>query len=111
MSGTGARKRDFTYVDDVVEAIMRTLKRSKGYEIFNVSASRPASLIELLAEVEKATGRKALVTHRPSNRASIEISHGNIAKARRLLRWQPRVSLAKGISRYIAWFRTHRLKD
>lgn len=111
ISGTGTRKRDFTYVGDVAEAIIKAMRMKKGYEIFNTSASDPASLSELLEIVENASGKKAKVKTRPSNRASIEMSHGNISKIKKLLKWSPRTSLEDGVSRYISWFRANRAKN
>lgn len=109
--GTEIRRRDFTYVGDVVEAIAKSLWRANGYNIFNVANSNPASLAELLAIVEKACGKKSPINERKNNRASIKVSHADITKARKVLGWKPKTSLKQGVSRYVTWFKRNRLKN
>lgn len=108
MSGNGRKKRDFTYVGDVVDAIIRVINRSKGYEIFNIASSKPATLTELLSLIERATKIKAEVKERESNKASIDISHADIRKAKKILEWSPKMTLKKGVSRYVDWFKKDR---
>lgn len=111
MSGAGTRKRDFTYIGDIVKAVFLALQKHKGFEVFNIGSSRPASLTELLALVEKATGKKAIVQSRPSTRASVEATFANIAKAKKHLGWEPKMNLEKGVSEFVRWFRSDRLKN
>jgi len=105
ISGKGTRKRDFTYVGDVVDAIVRSLTKGTGHDIFNISASRPISLKELLGTLEKVSGMKAQVRSRPSSKVSIDVSHGDIRQAKKILGWEPKVNLEKGLSRYVTWFK------
>jgi len=111
MSGTGVRKRDFTHVSDIVEAILLSLKRKDGYEIINIGNSKPNSLVDLLKMVEKAIGKKAVVVERPSSKSSVETTYANINKAKEVLGWEPKVSMEKGVSDFVSWFRKHRLKN
>jgi UDP-glucuronate 4-epimerase len=110
MSGRGERRRDFTYVGDVVDAILKALRRGTGYGIFNVASSNPASLSELLKVVETAVGKKARVAYRPKNRASIESSYADIRKAQTAFGWNPKTSLTDGVKRFVTWFRDHRIE-
>lgn len=111
MSGTGKRKRDFTYINDVVDALILALKKGKNFEIYNIASSSPASLTELLSIVEKVMKTKAIVKRRESNKSSIDISHADIRKATKTLGWRPKVSLEKGVSNYVKWFKNDRFKD
>ncbi|MDO8408341.1 MAG: GDP-mannose 4,6-dehydratase [bacterium] len=111
LSATAVRKRDFTYIADVVDALVAIVKEKRsGYAIFNIASSHPAPLTELLALVEKACDKKAIVKKRESNRASIKVSHADITKAKRALGWKPKVTLAEGVSRYVSWARENRSK-
>lgn len=110
MSGKGERRRDFTYVGDVVDAISKAIKKGKDFAVLNVSSSRPVALSELLRVVEEAAGKQADVTFRKKNRASIESSYGDISKATRMLGWKPSTPLESGVRRFVAWFREHRLE-
>lgn len=111
MSGTGKRERDFTYVGDIVNAIELAMKHSKGYEILNIGNSKPVSLVTLLALTEKALGKKAIIKKRPSHPASVESTSADIRKAKKVLGWEPEVSLEDGIMRFVKWLRDNRFKN
>lgn len=104
MSGKGTRKRDFTYVGDLVNAIIKSINKGGEFAILNIASSRPVSLQELLKVVEQKSKKKAIVKERESNKASIEMSHANISNAKKTLGWSPKVSLEEGVRRYISWF-------
>lgn len=109
ISGDGSRKRDYTYVGDVVKATILAMEKPVGFEVINVGNHTPASLNELLAVFEKVIGKKAKVKSRPSSKASVEVTYADVSKAKEILNWQPEVSLEKGIERLVAWFRAERL--
>lgn len=109
ISGDGSRKRDYTYIGDVVDATIKALNTPLGFEIINVGNSSPVSLKELLAIFEKVTGRTAIVKSRPSHQASVESTYADVTKAQTLLNWEPTTSLEEGITRLVTWFRAHRL--
>ncbi|MBI5401173.1 MAG: GDP-mannose 4,6-dehydratase [Candidatus Yonathbacteria bacterium] len=111
MSGHGKRARDFTYVGDIVHAIELALKSGKEYEIFNIGNSKPVSLLVLLKHVEKVLGKKAVVITRPSHHASVESTYADIRKAKKVLGWEPEVSLEEGITRFANWLRNNRFKN
>ena len=111
LSSTKMIRRDFTYVGDVVDAIAKSLKTNRGFNIINIGSSNPASLMELLQIVEKVARKKAIFIKRESNKASIEVSYADIGKAQKLLGWKPKTNLEKGVSKYILWFIKNRLKN
>ena len=110
LSGEGTRKRDFTYVKDVVDATILALTSSLKYEILNVANSQPVSLKDLLVVFEKVTGIKPNVYSRPSHQASVNEMYADSSKTQKLLDWKPKISIEEGISRLIAWFRQNRLE-
>jgi len=109
MSGTGVRKRDFTYVGDIVDAVTLALKCTKGYEVINIGNSSPVSLRQLLKIIEKVVGKKATVKSRPSSKASVELTYANVSKAKKVLGWKPKTSMQKGVSKFVKWFKKERL--
>lgn len=111
MSGDGSRKRDYTYVGDVVRGTILALEKPLGFEIINIGNSSPLSLRELLSVFEKVIGSSAKVRIRPSNSVSSELNFADITKAKKLLDWEPKVSIEEGISKLISWFKDHRLKN
>ena len=111
ISGDGSRKRDYTYIGDIVRGTISAMEKPLGFEIVNLGNNTPISLNELLAIFEKVIGTKAKVNSRPSHGASVEVTYADITKAKKLLDWEPKVSLEEGITRLVAWFRANRLKE
>jgi UDP-glucuronate 4-epimerase len=111
ISGDGSRKRDYTYVGDIVIATILAMEKPLGFEIINVGNNTPVSLNELLTIFEKVIGTKVRVKSRPSHGASVEITYADVRKAKKLLGWTPTTSLEEGITKLVAWFRANRLKE
>jgi len=110
ISGDGSRRRDYTYVGDTVNGIIKAMEtKDLGFEIINIGGGKPHSLNELLSAFEKSIGVKADVKSRPSNSASVEETFSDTTKAKELLGWEPQVSLEDGIDRLVVWFRNNRL--
>jgi UDP-glucuronate 4-epimerase len=109
ISGDGERRRDYTYIGDVVRANLFALEKPLGYEILNIGYGSPLSLNELRALFEQVSGKTAEVTSRPSHPASVEETYADTARAKELLNWQPEVSHEEGIKRLLEWFTAHRL--
>jgi nucleoside-diphosphate-sugar epimerase len=105
--GDGSMARDFTYVDDVARGTIAAL-RPLGYEIVNLGGEHPAEVRELVAIVERALGRKAKVRHEPAHPADVPRTAACIDAARRLLGWEPRVSLEQGVANAAAWYEAER---
>lgn len=109
MSGGGTRRRDYTYIDDIVAGTIAAMQKPLGYEIINLGNSSPLSLKELLAIFEKVIGSTAQVKERPSHKASVEETYADVSKAKQLLDWEPTTPIEEGILRLVAWVRANRL--
>lgn len=111
ISGDGSRKRDYTYVGDIVRATVLAMEKPLGFEVINIGNNTPVSLNELLAAFEKIIGIKAKVKSRPSHGASVEVTYADVSKAKKLLNWEPQTSLEEGLTKLVAWFRANRLEE
>ena len=109
LSGEGTRKRDFTYVGDIVSGTILALKSNLGFEVINLGGSNPLSLMDLIKTFEKVTGNTVSINKRPSNNASVDEMYADISKAEKLLHWTPKVSIEDGIKKLIFWFKKERL--
>lgn len=106
MFGDGTSARDYTYIGDIIEGIVRVLEYSlPGFEIFNLGNSRPVSLRRLVRIIEKALKKKARVINLPAQPGDVPITYADISKARKYLGYEPQVSIEEGIERFIAWYR------
>jgi len=100
--GDGSQQRDFTYVDDIARGTIKAL-RPLGYEIINLGSNKPYRLNESIRLMEKYTGRKAKCNYKEFQKADMKATRADIGKARKLLGWQPQVSLEEGIKRTVGW--------
>lgn len=106
--GDGSQARDFTYVDDIARGTIRALGCG-DYEIINLGGGRnPVSLQSLIATIEQALGKKAVVASKPFHIADVKETWADISKAQRLLNWRPEVSLAEGLRRTVEWHLSNR---
>lgn len=105
MFGDGSTRRDYTYIDDIIQGVVRCVDTPFGYEIFNLGESRTTSLAELIALVEKHTGKPAVIDRKPLQPGDVEITYADIQHARDLLEYAPQFSMDEGIARYVEWYK------
>ncbi|NPA07281.1 MAG: NAD-dependent epimerase/dehydratase family protein [Chloroflexi bacterium] len=103
--GDGTQQRDFTYIDDIARGTVAALNLEAGYEIINLGNDAPRPLLDLVRLIEQACGRTARLEFLERHPADMPHTWASIAKARRLLGWEPRVSLEEGVERLVAWYR------
>lgn len=111
---SGGLARDFTYIDDIVDGIIRAINRhNKGFEIFNLGNSHPEYVKDLIGIIEKLTGERAIIKEVPAPLAEVVTTYADISKSRELLGFNPTTSLEEGIRKFINWFQYHEkhLKD
>jgi len=100
--GDGTQSRDFTYVDNVVEANLLAARiPDVGGEVFNVGGGEPKSLSEIIAQLEQIVGRSLARRHTPSRAGDILHTRADMSKAKQLLGYTPRVNFEKGFTRTV----------
>lgn len=106
--GDGSDERDLLYIDDLVDFVEQSLKRSKfKYEIFNVGLGKSISIRELVEKIIAASGKQLKIKFsksKPTIGTKLTIS---ISKAHKLVDWQPRVDIDNGIKRTLSWYKIH----
>jgi len=107
VNGTGEQSRGFTYIDDIAEGTIRGLQ-PLGFEIINLGGHETITINRLISKLEDLIGHNALIEHFPSHPADMLANHADISKAKRLLEWEPRVSLQEGITNMVNWYNTER---
>jgi len=103
--GDGSSSRDYTYIDDIVDGVVRALDRPLGYQIFNLGNGSPYRLSDFIGLVEKNVGRSALIKILPDQPGDVPRTCANISKAQELLGYQPKVSFEEGIARTVDWYK------
>ncbi|HEY5742901.1 MAG TPA: SDR family NAD(P)-dependent oxidoreductase [Terrimicrobiaceae bacterium] len=103
--GDGTTRRDYTYVDDIVQGVIGALKyRRTPFEIFNLGENQTTTLSDLIIAIENALGKKAIIQHLPEQQGDMPLTCANIDKARALLGYQPRVKISEGIPKFVDWY-------
>ena len=101
----GDMLRDFTYVDDIVEGMVRVLDRvPQKHEVFNIGCSNPVRLMDFISELERALGREAEKIMLPMQPGDVYQTYADTTKLERELGYKPGVMLREGVDRFVAWY-------
>lgn len=109
--GDGTTGRDYTFVDDIVAGVLAAVDYAPAvggapFEVFNLGNSHPVKLNELVEQLERATGRKAIRDPKPLQPGDVPLTWADVNKAGRLLGFRPATSLEEGLKRFVAWYRS-----
>lgn len=106
--GDGNTKRDYTYIDDIVDGILKSIdylfKNQDIYEIFNLGESHVVSLKEMVETIEKVLGKKAVLDKQPMQLGDVEKTYADISKAKEVLGYNPKTNFEDGIKKFIEWY-------
>ena len=104
----GQMKRDFTYIDDVIEGITKVikLKTKDKHKIINIGKGKPDNLMSLISLIEKNYGKKFKIefTNNIPN-GDIKKTFANVRNAKNLINWRPKTSLKDGIKKFVDWYK------
>lgn len=101
--GDGTTRRDYTYIDDIVQGVIHSIDNPFQYEIFNLGEHHTTSLLELIRLIEKHVGCKAIIESKPMQPGDVSITYADISHAREKLGYNPQFSMDEGIARTVDW--------
>lgn len=103
--GDGSTRRDYTYVEDILQGLSACLHfAGPRCEVFNLGESQTTTLAELISEIERALGRRALIQKMPEQPGDVPLTYADISKARALLGYAPVTPVREGIPKFVEWF-------
>jgi UDP-glucuronate 4-epimerase len=103
--GDGTSERDYTYIDDILDGVVKAHDQHRGFRIYNLGESATISLKELVAAIGRAMGAEPRVEWMAEQPGDVPRTHADIARARADLGYDPQVDLATGLARFVAWYR------
>jgi len=103
--GSGKSKRDYTYIDDIIQGIVASIHKCQGYNIYNLGESKTVELMYLIELLQQALGKKAVLDFQPDQPGDVPITYADISKARRELNYNPQIAIEEGIKRFTEWFK------
>jgi len=104
MYGDGGSRRDYTYVDDIVDGLVATLDLAPGFEILNLGGADTTSLADLVRSIGEELAIEPRIEYLPSQPGDVPITYADVSKAARLLGYSPKVPLREGLRRFVAWY-------
>jgi UDP-glucuronate 4-epimerase len=103
--GDGTTRRDYTYIDDIIQGTLSAFKYDGPlFDIFNLGESQTIRLKDLIEKIEDALGKKAKINRLPEQPGDMPLTCADIAKAKRLLGYDPKTKFQQGLPRFINWF-------
>jgi UDP-glucuronate 4-epimerase len=106
--GDGTMVRDFTYIDDIIDGTVAAIEKCDGFNIYNLGSSLPISVNDLIAEIEKALGKKAVRQYLPPQPGDVERTYADVTKAIKELGYNPKTKIEDGLAKFVTWLRQNR---
>jgi UDP-glucuronate 4-epimerase len=121
----GKMQRDFTYIDDIVEGVVRVLDRvpvrdpsfdrtapdaassDAPYRLYNIGNDTPVELMTFIETIENAVGKKAIIKMLPMQAGDVSATHADIADLHHAVGFAPRTPLKEGVEKFVAWFKDY----
>jgi len=109
----GHYQRDFTYVDDIVDGVLKVLRAAPpgppalAWRIFNLGHSQPVEMAQFVRLLEEALGRSAVVELLPALATEMPATCADLSRVRSAIGYEPRVGLSEGLRRFVTWFKAY----
>ena len=105
----GDMMRDFTYIDDIIEGVVRVLDKAPAmHEVYNIGCSNPVKLMDFISEIENALGRPAEKIMLPMQPGDVYQTYADTTKLERDMGYKPCVTLHEGIGHFIEWYKSEK---
>lgn len=112
MFGDGTTSRDYTYIDDIVDGIIRSCNYVENnndvYEILNLGNSSPVSLKEMINTIGQAIGVNPKIKQLPMQPGDVDRTFADISKAKKLIGYNPKTSFKEGIENFVEWYKINK---
>src|SRR3989344_6053168 len=106
----GDHSRDFTYITDIVDGVVKALDKVQGFEIINLGNNRPVKLMYFISCIEKELGIEALKNFVPMQKGDVHQTFADIEKTKRILGWEPKTTIEQGIHNFVQWYQDYSVK-
>jgi UDP-glucuronate 4-epimerase len=103
--GDGSSRRDYTYIDDIVDGLLATLELAPGFEILNLGGADTTSLRDLVHWIAEELAVEPRIDYLPAQPGDVPITYADVSKAARLLGYAPKVPIREGLRRFVSWYR------
>jgi UDP-glucuronate 4-epimerase len=105
MYGDGSSRRDYTFVDDIIDGVVASLDLAPPFEILNLGGAETTALADLIRMIADELGVEHRIQYLPEQPGDVPITYADVRKAGRVLGYSPRVSIREGLRRFVEWYR------
>jgi UDP-glucuronate 4-epimerase len=106
--GDGTTSRDYTYIDDIVQGVLAAIDyNASNFEIINLGNNEAIPLNDVIAQLERITGKKASIERQPEQPGDLPQTRADISKAKQLLNYQPKTTFEDGLRQFYDWYMKH----
>jgi len=109
--GDGSMMRDFTYIDDIIDGTTAAMEKCDGFDIYNLGHCEPVSVNDLIIEIEKALGKKAVREYGPVQPGDVQRTYADVSKAAERLHYNPSTTMQAGLAKFVQWLRQNNEKS
>lgn len=102
--GDGASRRDYTYIDDIIDGTVEALDLAADFEILNLGGSDTTRLSDLVDWLAEDLAIEARIEYLPDQPGDVPITFADVTKANRLLKYSPKIPIRLGLKRFVAWY-------
>jgi UDP-glucuronate 4-epimerase len=102
--GDGKSRRDYTYIDDIIDGLTKCLNKPAGFKIYNLGESQTIELRALIRMIEAGLGKQANISRQPDQPGDVPITYADISLAKKELGYRPKTPVEQGIKRFIKWY-------
>ena len=103
----GKLKRDFTYIDDIIEGTISSIEKNFKYEIFNLGNNKKEKILDVIKIIESELDKNAIIEFEPIKKGDMPESWANIDYSKKKLNYNPKTSIKTGIPKFIKWYRDY----
>lgn len=105
MFGDGGTRRDYTFVEDVVDGVVRAIDRCTDHHLYNIGNAHPIELRVMIETLGEALGKTPVIKRLPEQPGDVRQTFADVSRAARELGYQPKTPFREGLDRFVAWFR------
>jgi len=108
--GDGNSKRDYTYIDDILQGIIASIDNPRDFEIYNLGRGETIKLKEFIELIEELLGKKAIIQLLPDQAGDVPLTFADVSKAKKLLNYKPSFSTREGMKKTVEWYLSKYMK-
>ena len=109
MFGDGGTRRDYTYVDDIVDGVVRAMERCKGFRVYNLGESQTIRLADLIEVIGEVLGKEPNIERLPEQPGDVPATFADVSRAKEELGYAPSTDVRTGVTNFVDWYRA--MKD